>query len=729
MKYKFIFKNVWNVLIPISLAVFTFIVYFPTLVYGFVFDDLPTIINYIHIRALDFWGQFFGNPRWISRLLNQFTYVHWGKNPFAYRIFDIGLHILSGMMIFVFTLLLLTNLKKDNFSKNYAYLIATLTSGLFLLHPLQTQTVTYITQMRLEGLVVFFIIAVLLTFVSAVFAKNSVLKNFLYLSSFALSAFSAGTKEIVIVLPVLILLVDWFFIAQGEWEDFKSRIWIHVTYCVIVYGLFLKYGYLKPASVVGMASNPVHNNRGNMLTATPSEYITIWPYFISQFKILIHYIIIFFWPINLSFDYDIKLAPSVFSAEVMFPVFVLVLLFVYCLYRFKKDKSDIISFCTAWFFVSMLPRASIFPSTELVCDYKTYIASFGVMLFISWGIVKFLNFLSLCVPDYKRAYFFTVPSIFFILLGFATHVRNNVWSSEFLFWKDVIEKAPNKARAYNNYATVLAERGDLKDAIINYEKAIERDNFYGEPHVNLAMLYQHLGDVDKALAHYGRAFDIGEAHPEMFNNLGLLHSQTKNYVAAENCFKEAVALRPIFSRAYINLGNVYIATNKIKEAKDCCKKAACGDMDDQDTFYVHGILCLNVGELELAINSFLRVNPDYKDTSFNLAASYFSTKKYAQAEQLFAQLCKSDPKNSVYFYNYGLTLLNNKKYKEALEVFAHPVLANEAYPYVPLHYAKCLALSGNKKEAISVISTVVKKTKYRDIRCECASLLKEITSV
>ena len=62
---------------PVLLSLFTFLVYYPTLRYGFVFDDFPTILEYIHARTLDVKGLFFNGSRWISRLLNQYTFTNW----------------------------------------------------------------------------------------------------------------------------------------------------------------------------------------------------------------------------------------------------------------------------------------------------------------------------------------------------------------------------------------------------------------------------------------------------------------------------------------------------------------------------------------------------------------------------------------------------------------------------------------------------------------------------
>ena len=94
------YSFLYTALVPILMSIVAFLVYYPSLVYGFLFDDLPTITQYVHVRVFDPLGQFFSNPRWISRVLNQFTYKYWETNPFAYRMIDLMVHLLIGLMIF-----------------------------------------------------------------------------------------------------------------------------------------------------------------------------------------------------------------------------------------------------------------------------------------------------------------------------------------------------------------------------------------------------------------------------------------------------------------------------------------------------------------------------------------------------------------------------------------------------------------------------------------------------
>lgn len=714
-----------KILAPLGLILFTFFIYYPTLIFGFIFDDLPTIVEYIHARKIDFWGQFFKNPRWISRLLNQFTFVHWQNNPWAYRIFNISLHLAVGLMIFLFLLFVLSRYKKSDFIRQNAYLISFLTMALFLLHPVQTQTVTYITQMRLEGLVSFFFFSVLICFVVAAYTKKYWLKYALYGASLILVALSAGTKEIAVVLPFITVVVDWFFVAQGDWNDFKNRIPLHLFYGFIVFGLFFRYGYLVPRNIASTLVTPVHNNRGNLLTPTHQEYITTYYYLISQFKVILHYIYIFFFPVNICFDYDYKLSTGLLNLDVVAPFLVLLSICCWAFIRFWRNLADFCTFGVLWFFILILPRASFFVSTELVCDYKTYSASFGIFFLIAFVLAKGFDYFAKNWSDTK--YIYAQPASIFVLilvLGFSSNIRNQVWSSELAFWKDAAEKS-GKARCYHNYANAYADLGDIKSAMHYYEEAIHRDNFYGEPHINLGLMYQNIGQDDVALEHYKRALEIGEGHPELFNNLGILNMKHQAYKEAENCFKQALQLRPYHSSALFNLGNLCYIQGKIQEAAAFFDAALNGTSSVPQLFYMHGMVNFELGQPEKAIESLKKLSPEYQKTAFYLGASYFTLKNYRKAAEYLELGYNKDKNDNILTYNYALALMNIGEYSKALPLFDACKSDELHCPFAGLHFGRCLVEVGQKAEAKRVLTDVARRTKNNYVRQDVNEFMKQ----
>lgn len=723
--------SVFVVSIPFMLSLITFMVYYPALWYMFMFDDLPTIVNYPHIRYIDFHGQFFANPRWISRLLNQITYHFWGPNPFAFRIVNVFMHLAIGVMIFALIYCLFSNLKKNQFLKEHSLSLASITSLLFLLHPVQTQTVTYITQMRLEGLVVFLAMGVLLFFTYATRTTNKNHKYFLHGLSLVLTAFAAGTKEVIVVLPALIVLVDWFFIAEGDWKSFKSRLWIHALHWVVLYGVMLKYGLLAPNYVKAITTNPVHNNRGNILTNSATEDITWYPFAISQFKVLLHYLVIFLCPIGLSFDYDVKLSNHLYNLDVVIPFLILGALVAAAVWLYHTGKNTVFAFCLAWFFVTMLPRASIFLSTELICDYKTYPAAFGMMLLVAFILVRVavmvLNQLRDMAKERNRGIaILTSTTVLCLALACASGVRNQIWRSELDFWGDSIKHAP-KARGYNNYAIALWELGRSEEAMSYFRQAIEKDDWYAEPHVNLATIYQIKKDHDKAFDHYRRALEIGEAHPELFNNLGMLHFENQAWDAAESCLKQAIELRPDYSRSHYFLGKIYQINNRSEEAFHCYENALKGDYQDAELYYLHGSVCVELGLFERGIPSFEKIGPDYQDSAYQLACCYYAMPQYAKAAHYFSLAHKKDPGNQVCMYNCAQSFLNVRKYEQALELYEKIKDDVQNFPYAQLHRVKCLYELGKQADAKkSLRALLASKQQPKEVMQDALALQKEL---
>jgi tetratricopeptide (TPR) repeat protein len=723
--YKYLF-----IAIPALFSAMAVAIYYPAMRYIFMFDDLPTIINYMHIRYIDFKGQFFGNPRWISRLLNQITYHFWHNDPYGYRIIDLLLHIVIGVLVFTLVYRLFSYQKKNAFLRDYSLLLASLSCMLFLLHPVQTQTVTYITQMRLEGLVAFFSLLVTNLFVLAVTTNSKMIQFVLYVSAFIAMAFAAGTKEVVVVLPALLVLTDWFFIAESDWQSFKSRLWVHALFCLILYGVLASYGYLSPNFIKNSSvSALVHNNRGNILTKAASEHITLYPFFISQFKVILHYVFIFFWPFRLSFDYDVLLAQHLYNLDVLIPLFVLLGMFFGLSLLYRRQKVNAFVYGFMWFFITMLPRTSIFPSTELICDYKTYPASFGMMVLLAIIIARVALWVKEKVLESineQRRSVIVAGSLLILSVAITGYsgVRNTVWRSELDFWGDVIQKAP-KARAYNNYAIALWELGKEQEAMVNFHKAIEKDDWYAEPHVNLATIYQVKNNVEKALEHYKRAIEIGEGHPELFNNLGMLHFSNQSWTAAEYCLKQAIELRPYYSKPNLNLGKLYQLQNRREAALACYEAAIKGDKPDAEVFYLYGSLCFEMGRLDQAIASLEHLDKNYQNTAFLLGCCYYNRPCYAKAAEYLGFAYQKDPNNRVYAYNYAQALINLRKYQEALPIFETCSQGANAHPYASLHRVKCLYEVGKKDEAKKALKVLVASNPPKQILDDALRLQKE----
>lgn len=718
---------------------------------------MPTIIENFHIIKGNFLHNiFFTISRWISRFLHSIIYKFWGANPTPFRIFNLTMHIVIGLLIFFTLKKLLENLKTNTFLQKNAYFISLFTSLLFLLHPTQTQTVVYITQMSLEGLVTLFTFLIISGFVFAAYTKNKIIKCFLYFVTIILTIFASGTKEIIIVLPFLVLLVDICFISQGNLKELKKRTLIHALIFLSLFITLSFYGFKPIKFASELASTPLNNNRGNILTKSIEQKINSSNYFISQFKILSHYLRIYFWPRPLGFDYGFKLTASVWNYDFIFPFIFILSLFFSALYFFIRNQSNFFSFGLAWFFIGILPRASFIPSTELVCDYKTYISSFGVIFLISvsifYLILKLYNFIKqydlinilitkIKIPEkyasyikqhtmLEKPFMFSFFFLFLLISGYSTNSQYQIWKNELNYWEHAVKISSNKANLWNNYGVALSGTGRTQDSMNAYRKACSIDPKYAEPIINLAFHYQVRGDFDMAMKEYSKAINLNEFHPEMYLNLGSLHLVKKAYKPAEICFDLALKHRPYYSRAHFNKGLMYEQQNMFDKAFECYEQAIKGNLQIPQFYYQHAITAQKFGKFDEAIKSYEAIkhlDPFYLNTIFTLATLYYQKRDFKNATLNFELVYKKEPNNKIITYNLAQSLLNLNRFETALELFKLCQQDIQNFPYTRLHIAKCLNETNHKQEAKVILKNIINNAPHVNLKNDANLLLQEIT--
>ena len=712
---------------PSILAILTTIFYYSSLKYPFQFDDLANISKKFSIRLNEPISHMIKHSRWISDWLNRFNYQIGLFDPFYYRVSNLIIHISVGILLFYLILDFCQNSEKKSFLNNNSLLISFTTAALFLLHPVQTQAVSYIIQARLEGLATLFILATLFTFVKAFRTKNIFFKFLLFSASLIIALLSFGTKEIVMTIPILLVLVDWFFVSQENWNKFKFRFFFYIiSFAIFVLFsiYFLGYEFVSRTLLFKMTTG---NNRGNILTSHANDIITSGHFFISSFKVILHYLVIFLWPFNISVEYDWKLSESFFAADSFFPFLILASMIYIAFYTLIKKKNGFIAFGLFWFFINILPRASFIPSPELICDYKTYVASIGWLFIISIVVVYLIklaikNLKSIPEIMHNHNSQLALLVILIIPIGFGTLNRNTVWRSSVEFWEDIVKKAPLKARGHNNFGVALSEAGRVDDAISHYKKAIQLDRHYADPLSNIAVGYSLKGEIDQAIAALKGAINIFPNYPEAYNNLGTLLLSKKNYEDAEKSLNFAIDLRPYYGKAFYNLGRLYLEQKDEEKAWQFFKKATEGDLDTAEGFFTLGQMSIRLkkyGEAAKAFEKILQRGVSNPQILFGLANSYFMINQIDKAQYLYSNLVKDHPLDARYLYNLAETLSMKNKTEEALALFKKVTTLPEPLPQAHFKIISCLEKLDHINEAKNYLNELLKiKTapeNFRDI--------------
>lgn len=723
------FNNLLLIISPLLLIFLGILFYKPSLTYPFQFDDLANITKFFNIRHITFKDAFFVHARWIANWFNAINYRMGNFEPFWYRSFNVGFHIITSIITFLFVYTGL-NRVKHNFFKTNAFFISLCTAILFLLHPVQTQTVSYIIQGRLEGLAGLLIMLLGLCFLLYNQATDRISRGVLCTLLFIIAAFACGTKEIAIVAPALILLTDWFFVAQGNIQELKKRWWIHATLFVIVGCLYVYY--LKPGFFINLFGLKMeyHNNIGNTITENRTDKILPFHYFISEFKVILHYLGIFLWPFNISVDYDWMMVKHFFAPDCFFPFCALIAIFSFLYALFKRNQTNLIVFGMLWFFISIAPRATLMPSTELLADYKTYLGSFGWLFVLATGLVYLLNMLFSRINSVQSHIHHPVAQMTVLLflalpIGFGTYQRNKVWRSAVEFWANILSNAPNRARVHNNYGVALSEQGKYQESIPYYLRATRMDHLYPDPWNNLAVAYSVLGKIDDAIEALKQSLRINPYYPEAYNNLASFLIEKKDYEGAEKMLHIALQLRPHYGKAFYNWGRLWLsraqATTDEKQKNECIEKGwqlykdACTKADfDNNIMGLNEFANLSMklqkfDDAIFALERMLALNPSLHEAVFLIGNLNFFKKDYESARIYYEEMTRRVPEDIRAWNNLGEMYYALKNYQAATTCLETVVKINPSMVNPQLRLAECLEKIGRINEAKQILVSALDK--------------------
>ena len=540
--------------ILVALTGIIFLIYANGLNTPFQSDDERHIQDSPHIKN----PGFYANPsnirnRHISGLSFALNYK-WGKeNPFGYHLFNVLTHICSTLLVFFIAQLTIS--KGTAWGKNSAQKIALITAMLFGLHPIQTETVTYISG-RPGGLAGLFYFLSLLLFILASLKECRVPRVILYLLSLLSFAMALLGKEIAITLPVMIIIYDLCFIKGPSWVPFRSRLVYYLCYPVLAGAIF----YLAPNMLRFMDAL----NSENFL-----KKINL-PLGLVHLDLLKHPLKLFLFPINLTFEYDFLTRvswPSLFAS------IAIVLLCVFLAFKKFYLKNSLLTFCVLWFPLTIAPTNSFMERTHLFSERNMYIPSFGLCLF--FAVILFL-----ISRTEKYQAMWGICLTLFICTAFSAMVvkRNQAYASPSSLWADTFRKSPNKLSVGKTLSIHYLMEGDFASAVKPLLALLKINPNLYDVHQNLGIAHKSLGNFSEAEKNFKDAIRIEPKDPDSHFNLASLYGNLGKFVLASQEFDRADGLykakgknppAQFFSdkaRAHNQAGIEMIQSNQMEEA-------------------------------------------------------------------------------------------------------------------------------------------------------------------
>ncbi len=552
--FSFIQKNI-NAFVLAGLVVWCIVLY--SLPLGspyFHFDDKISIETNDVIKQLDV-DQLFEvfNTRFLVGLSFAVNYALGGMYPFSHRLINILIHVFNAFLVYLLvrTILGLPVVKAKS-GAQYAPIFASL---LFLSHPIQTETVNFITQ-RFVLLGSFFYLLTVLLFMQ--FRLHSQIKYLVGALGSALSAMFC--KEFTVTLPLMLALCDIYFLSdlrESRGKRFKFLIPFLLMICVIPFTL-LKTS-TKTTGAASIASyNLIQDAGGRVIkkevdiTKAQGVKITRREYFLTQLNVVRTYLRLLVLPIHQNIDYDYPISHKLDLRTILSGMFLFLFLSA-GIFIYKKER--LISFCIMWFFLALSVESSFIPIAHVIAEYRLYLASFGFVL----GVAYLLTRLHL------RSF---VPALIILLIASGmTWKRNDIWADEIKLWRDTVNKSPFKQRPYINLAGAYLIDQQYAKALPLLVEAIAIDPSSAVAYFNLACVYQDLDDRQNALFYALKAAELESTNAVYQQKVGFIYWKEKDFLSAIKYYANALNIKPneYNAREYLKIVFAYYAAEKNRE--------------------------------------------------------------------------------------------------------------------------------------------------------------------
>jgi tetratricopeptide (TPR) repeat protein len=631
---------------------------------------------------------------------------------------------------------------------------------IWLVHPLQTEAVTYISQ-RAESLMGLFYLLTLYCFIrgtecrsgftpdirlrpafaSATEGKQgyggqvsgtnpdlqiargtgvgssgsqpSTLSSQLWLPASILACLLGATaKEIIVTAPVMVLLYDRTFVAGSFRDSWRLR-WR--------YYLGLACTWLLLARLMtGPGLQSVGFGHG----------VSWWSYALTSCRSVVLYLKLAFWPHPLVFDYG----PDVIRHATEAAPYALVLVVLLAAAAMAWRYWPVIGFAGAWFFVILAPTSSVVPvALQPIAEHRMYLSLAAVIALGVVGLHRLIGRCSLLV--------FAAAAVG---LGWLTVQRNQDYRSELALWSDTVAKCPENVRArynlgnalsaipgrlldalaqfeaavrskpdseetHNNFGIALLNLpGRLSDAIAQFEAALRLKPDYAEAHNNLGNALARMpGRLPDAMAECQEALRLKPDYAEAHYNLGcVLLQMPGGFPDAIAQFEAALRLKPDYAEAHYNLGYVLLQTSgRLPEAIAQFEAALRLKPDYAEAHENLGSALLQVqGRLSEAIAEYqaaLRLKPDYTEVHYNLGSALLMQGSYSAASKEFEEVLKAIPDLAVGHAKLGIALADMGRLNEAIVQFQAALQIRPDYPAVrrDLEQAQNMLLNNGGKDS------------------------------
>jgi Flp pilus assembly protein TadD len=605
----------------------------------FIFDDISSIVDNPAIQDL---GRFLSgegyayNPRrFVGYLTFALNYRFGGLDVFGYHLVNLAIHLASGLLVYALARLAMKAASPVNGERGMVNgepspctrFIPLFAALLFVLHPVQTQAVTYIVQ-RLASLATMFYLGSVVAYAygrhEAVNSERGKVNNTFHPETgtrspltihhspylwYALALISGllalKTKEIAVTLPLAVILYEFCFYG------FSRKKLLILLAPLLLGGLAAAIGIAGSGRPLGELLSDVTEMSRETTAISRLDYL------VTQFSVIATYLRLLLLPLGQNLDYDYPVYTSLLQARPLLGLLLHLSLIGAALWAWRKAATgtgdrgpgisttsspftlhhSLIAFGILWFYLTLLVESSLIPISDVIYEHRLYLPSVGMFLAAA-------AFLETGARKAGRKTVLAAGAVVVLAFMAATVARNRVWNSQLSIWSDAVAKSPAKARPHSNLGKALHDAGDEGNAIAHLQMALRLDS--GDP-------YTHF-------------------------NIGVYLESMDQFQLASNAYRRAMLLQPGFTRAMGNLANSLILMGQTDEAVAVLQEALHLEPGNPTFLNSLGVALLARGDADGAAASLqeaIRVMPGYDKAHLNLGRVYQSLGRHDLAAREF----------------------------------------------------------------------------------------------